>query len=251
MAMELKQSGAARVMAVLELLGSADAGAFPQGMTVADISRALGREKSVISRQLRSLLESRLVTRGPDGHYGLSWQLFALSLRAGNQRLIKEAEPVMARLTELVRERTHLTVISDGQVLTVHSQSSQRSIEAVGWIGRTIPVNRSSSGMALMMDQPDEHILSVARRGDGSVSDREAQEFLRHVRDARQRGYAIADRIFDPELVGIGAPVRDLSGRITAAVNISGPASRIHPHLGAFAGHLVSSATILQQRLWS
>ncbi|RAX44121.1 IclR family transcriptional regulator [Arthrobacter sp. AQ5-06] len=249
MDMEQKQSGAARVMAVLDVLSSADAARFPDGMTVSDVSRVLGREKSVVSRQLKSLLETGLVARDPDGRYELSWRLFALALRAGDQRLTKAAGPLMFRLTEVVRERSYLTVLSDGQVLTVHSESSRRSIEAAGWVGRTVPVNRSSSGMALLLDHADDHILDIARRGQDGVGLREARVFLARIQDARLKGYTVANRIFDPELLGIGAPVRDYSGRITAAVNISGPALRIEPHINAFSGHLLTAVRTLQQAL--
>ncbi|MCZ2402244.1 IclR family transcriptional regulator [Paenarthrobacter sp. Z7-10] len=249
MDMEQKQSGATRVMAILDVLGSADAVQFPDGMSVSEVARSLGREKSVVSRQLKSLLESGLVARDPAGRYELSWRLFALALRAGDQRLTKNAAPIMLRLTELVRERTYLSVLSDGEVLTVHSESSRRSIEAVGWVGRTIPVNRSSSGMALLLDHEDEHILEIVRRGEDGVSVREAREFLGHVQAARRRGYTVANRIFDPDILGIGAPVRDYSGQITAAINISGPALRIEPHLKVFGGHLLSAVQTLQQAL--
>lgn len=247
MVMEQKQTGAARIMAVLDALSSADAAEFPEGMTVTEVARSTGREKSVVSRQLKSLLESGLVARDSAGRYELSWRLFALALRAGDQRLIRTAGPVMLRLTEMVRERTYLTVLSDGEVLTVHSESSRRSIEAVGWVGRTIPVNRSSSGMALLLDHEDEHILEIVRRGEDGVTAREAREFLAHVHEGRSRGYAVANRIFDPEIMGIGAPVRDYLGRIRAAVNISGPALRIEPHIQVFAGHLLSAVHAFQQ----
>ncbi|MBM0224630.1 MULTISPECIES: IclR family transcriptional regulator [Micromonospora] len=256
MALEQKQAptaqtGASRVMAILDALTSADPAVFPDGLGVADVARILGRDKSVVSRQLKSLLETGLVSRDPSGRYELSWRLFALAVRAGDQRLTKLAAPLMLRLTETVRERTYLTVLSDGEVLTVHSESSRRSIEAVNWVGRTVPVNRSSSGMALLMDHEDEHILEMVRRGEDGVSAREARELLAQVQEARKRGYTVANRIFDPELLGIGAPVRDFSGRIKAAVNISGPAFRIEPHIQAFAGHLLSTVRALQTYLCS
>lgn len=244
------RSGASRVMAVLDVLASADETAFPDGLLVADVARILGRDRSVVSRQLRSLLETGLVSRDESGRYELSWRLFALAVRAGDQRLTKLAAPLMLRLTETVRERTYLTVLSDGEVLTVHSESSRRSIEAVNWVGHTIPVNRSSSGMALLMDFADEHILGLLRRGADGVPEREAREFLAQVREARSRGYTVANRVFDPELIGIGAPVRDFSGRIKAAVNISGPAFRIEPHVQAFAGHLLAVVRSLQKSLY-
>lgn len=243
------RSGASRVMAILDALTSADPAAFPDGLSVADVARILGREKSVVSRQLKSLLETGLVSRDASGRYELSWRLFALAVRAGDQRLTKLAAPLMLRLTEAVRERTYLTVLSDGEVLTVHSESSRRSIEAVNWVGRTIPVNRSSSGMALLMDHDDEHIIDIVRRGEDGVPAREARELLALIHEARERGYTVANRIFDPELIGIGAPVRDFSGRIKAAANISGPAFRIEPHVQAFAGHLLTSVRQLQASL--
>ncbi|MET8979286.1 IclR family transcriptional regulator C-terminal domain-containing protein [Streptomyces sp. NPDC004539] len=256
MALEQRQtpaarSGASRVMAILDVLASADSAAFPDGLSVADVARLLGREKSVVSRQLKSLLETGMVARRDSGRYELSWRLFALAVRAGDQRLTRLAAPLLLRLTETVRERTYLSVLSDGEVLTVLSEGSRRSIEAVNWVGRTIPVHRSSSGMALLMDYEDEHVLDVVRRGRERVSDREAREFLAQVREARRRGYTVANRIFDPELMGIGAPVRDFTGRITAAVNISGPAFRIEPHVQAFGGHLLASVRALQASLCS
>jgi DNA-binding IclR family transcriptional regulator len=238
-------------MAILDALASADPAVFPDGLSVADVTRVLDREKSVVSRQLKSLLETGMVARRPSGRYELSWRLFALAVRAGDQQLIKVASPLLLRLTETVRERTYLSVLSDGGVLTVLSEGSRRSIEAANWMGRTIPVNRSSSGMALLMDYEDDYILDMVRHGEDGVSDREARQFLAQVQQARRRGYTVANRVFDPELLGIGAPVRDFTGRIKAAVNISGPAFRIEPHIHAFGGHLLSAVRALHAAICS
>ncbi|MFC7831052.1 IclR family transcriptional regulator [Streptomyces sp. NPDC057375] len=238
-------------MAILDTLAYADSASFPDGMSVADVARMLEREKSVVSRQLKSLLETGMVARRDSGRYELSWRLFALAVRAGDQRLTRLAAPLLLRLTETVRERTYLSVLSDGEVLTVLSEGSRRSIEAVNWVGRTVPVHRGSSGMALLMDYEDDHILDMVRRGENKVSDCEARDFLAQVHEARRRGYTVANRIFDPELLGIGAPVRDFTGRIKAAVNISGPAFRIEPHIQTFGGHLLTIVRALQTSLCS
>ncbi len=247
--MEQKQSSAARVMAVLDVLSSADMAEYPHGLTVSDVSRVLGRERSVASRQLRSLLETGLVSRDPDGHYKLSWRLFGMAVRAGDRQLTKTAVPLMFRLTAVVRERSYLTVLSDGEVLTVHSESAHRSVEAAGWPGRTVPVNCCASGMALLLDHDDDHILEIVRRGPNGIGPREARDYLARIQAGRRFGYTVADRIFSPDLVGIGAAVRDCSGTITAAVNLSGPASRIEPHMRAFAGRLLSMVRVLQQEI--
>lgn len=247
--MERKQSGAARVMAVLDALAGSDLSHFPRGMSVSDVAQALGRERSVVSRQLKSLHDTGLVARDEEGRYRLSWRLFALSVHAGDHQMMRKAVPLMFRLTAVVRERSYLTVLSQGEVLTVHSESAHRSVEATGWAGRAVPLNRSASGMALLLDHPDDHILELVQRGPTGVGLRDARDFVAHVREAREVGYTIADRIFDPELVGIGAAVRDASGRITAAVNVSGPASRVEPQVRTFAGQLLSMVRVLQQAI--
>lgn len=246
MAPEQKQSSAAKIMALLEVLGTADAGEHPHGMTVSEVARALDRDKSIISRQLKSLLESGLVTRDSAGCFELSWRLYALASRAGDQHLAKKAGPVMRRLTDTVRERSHLTVLSDGEVLTVRSEGSGRSLETQGWVGRTIPVVRSSSGMALLMDHDDDAILDIARSSDPRISKRQATAFLDGIKQSRDRRYTVANRIFDPEIIGIGTPVRDISGRIIAALNISGPAVRVEGHIEPFGGHLLAAAASLR-----
>jgi DNA-binding IclR family transcriptional regulator len=244
---ERKQSSAAKIMALLEVLGTANASQHPHGMTVSEVARALDRDKSIISRQLRSLLESGLVTRDSAGCFELSWRLYALASRAGDQHLAKKAGPVMRRLTDNVRERSHLTVLSDGEVLTVRSEGSGRSLETQGWVGRTIPVVRSSSGMALLMDHDDDAILDIARSSEPKISKRQATIFLEGIRQSRERQYTVANRIFDPDIMGIGTPVRDISGRIIAALNISGPAARIEGHIELFGGHLLAAANSLRQ----
>jgi DNA-binding IclR family transcriptional regulator len=45
--------------------------------------------------------------------------------------------------------------------------------------------------------------------------------------EVRRRGYSIDDEEIEDGLRCIGAPVRDHSGRVVAAVSIAGPASRL------------------------
>jgi IclR family transcriptional regulator, KDG regulon repressor len=237
-----RQTGAAKIMAVLEALASGESMTEPHGMTVSQVARSLGRDTSIVSRQLKSLLESGLVSRNVNGSYELSWRLHTLAQRAGDQRLLRIAIPLMRQLAATVRERTHLTVLSADEVLTVHSESSMRSIESTGWVGRSIPVASTSSGMALLLDHDDQHILDLGRGSGGQKGLVAARKFLTEVRQARELRYAVANRLFDPDLIGIASPLRDASGRIIAAVNISGPAFRIEGHIPQIGRHVATTA---------
>lgn len=236
------QNGAAKTLAVLEALGTVDRGEFPGGVTATELSRLVKRDRSVLSRQLKNLLDCGLVSRDDSGRYELGWRLFALAANAGDHHLVRRAVPVMQRLTALVQERSHLSVLSGGEVLTVRSESSGRLIEANGWVGRTVPVARTSSGIALLMDHDDIRLLASEI---SSLDINEANELVARVREARHRGFSLADRIFDAEVIGIAAPIRDVYGRIIAALNISGPAGRIEPHIFRIANHVMKAANSL------
>lgn len=236
------QNGAARTLVVLEALGTIDRCKFPDGVTATELCRLLNRDKSVVSRQLKNLVDCGLVSRDELGRHELGWRLFALAANAGDHHLARRAVPVLQRLSAAVQERSHLSVLSGGEVLTVRSESSGRLIEANGWVGRTVPVARTSSGMALLMDHDD--IRAVTSEIDNLDPDA-ANELAARAREARQRGFSLADRIFDPEVIGIGAPIQDVHGRIVAALNISGPAVRIEPYVSRIANQVMKAANSL------
>ena len=236
------QSGAAKISAIFDVLGSADAASFPEGMTVAEVSRALHRDKSIVSRQLKSLLDTELIARDATGRYFLSWRLFALAQRAGDQRITRLAAPILRRLSDTVRERSHLTVWSGDDVLTVHSESSRRSIEADDWVGHTVAALSTASGHALLLDHEPDDITALVARTDPTMPASRVRTVVDTILASRGRGYTYADKSFDPDIIGIGSPIRDFRGQIVAAINISGPAYRIESNVHVLARHVSAAA---------
>ncbi|MGQ0840022.1 IclR family transcriptional regulator [Actinokineospora sp.] len=247
---EQERSTAARLLGTLEALSAA-----PDGMTGAEVARALGKDKSSVSRQLRPLVDLGVVERDSDGRHRLGWRFFTLAARAGDQRLLLLAPPVMRQLSNQLAERVHLSVLRGRDVLTILSESSQRSIEAVGWVGRTAPVHCTSSGRALLFDHSDEAVRALldglATPGPGPQAPKSVDEFLRRLREARQSGFATADGEFDPDLVAAAAPVRDFTGRIIATLNVSAPAYRLRGRLWQAGQHVAAAATHLSRAISS
>jgi len=66
------QTGAAKLLALLEALADSDSDAR-DGLSVADLARALGRDKSIVSRQLRPLVDLGMVERDDAGRHRLGW----------------------------------------------------------------------------------------------------------------------------------------------------------------------------------
>jgi IclR family transcriptional regulator, KDG regulon repressor len=249
---ETRDTAAAKLLGLLESLAESDS-ASREGLTVAALARALGREKSIVSRQLKPLVELGLVERDDDGRHRLGWRLFAVAARAGDQRLLLLAPPVMRRLTQLLRERVHLSIRRGVDVFTILSESPQRTVEAVGWVGRTAPIHCTSSGRALLFDHSDDEIRELLRArfdcGPGRNAPKDVGDLIGRVRAARREGFALVVDEFDEDLTAVAAPVRDVHGRIVAALNISAPSYRLKDQAAAAGRHVSQAALHLSRGL--
>lgn len=225
------------------------------GLGVTRLAERTGEEKSQVSRTLKTLAATGAVDRDPNmGTYRLSWQLYALAARSGDQRLREAAPPLLTRLTEEFGERAHLSVLQGRDVLTIWTQSPQEVVvQATGWVGRTVPAWCTSSGRALLFDH-DRHELAalfpgIEFRGRSSNAPHDVDDLYRRVGAAAQLGCAVVEEEFEPGLVAVGAPVRNHGGTIVAAINVSGPTFRFRERLDHAAVRTKAAADELSSLL--
>lgn len=203
------------------------------GLGVAAVARITGREKSQVSRALRALADAGLVERDPDTlTYRLGWRMFSLVARGVDDRLPAAAEPVLHRLAEQTEETVHLCVLRDDALLTFRTVSGH-SFRTSGWEGRTAPLPCTSAGRVLLADAtPGELHVRF-----GAVDDlvpghpgsrvRTVPQLWQEIQIARRRGWAESCDEFEEGLAGVSAPIREYRGRVLAALNVTGPTSRI------------------------
>lgn len=220
-----------RAAATLLALGSEETLAHG-GLGVVRLAELTGGDKGQLSRLLTTLTERGLVERDPETrNYRLGWALFTLAAKAGDQRLLGVAKPLLADLVEKLEERANLSVLRGTEVLTVFSQAAPRSVQTVGWVGRTVPSYCTSSGRALLFDHRRDELFALFAKSRftalGPNSPRGVDALCKRIVAARARGFAVVDEEFEPGLVAVAAPVRDFRGRICAAVNVSAPTFRL------------------------
>jgi DNA-binding IclR family transcriptional regulator len=248
-----RETSIRRSLEVLLSLGTAEAVASG-GLGVTKIADTLGREKSQISRTLKTLADYGLVDRDPDTlAYRLGWRMYALASVAGEHRLLDLAEPVLERLVASFGERAFLSVRQGAESMTILSESAPHTMQSVGWVGRTAPVYCTSVGQALLFDHDGpavERLLGetefqqLAPNTATSVAD-----FAGRLERAVARGYALADEELEEGLAAVAAPVRDARGRVVAAVNISGPKFRLGDRLDEVGRALVEACAALGAEL--
>jgi DNA-binding IclR family transcriptional regulator len=134
---------------ILELLATAET-----GLSMSDISGALGRSVSEIFRMLQVLEEHRYILRDESG-FRLTSRLFTLGMRQPPVRdLLSTALPVMQELARNTGQSCHLAVPSGSDMVVI------AGIEAPGLIGFAVrigyrrPLHLSASGRILLAFQP-------------------------------------------------------------------------------------------------
>jgi IclR family KDG regulon transcriptional repressor len=240
-----------RGLLTLEVLAHAEG---QEGLGVVDVARRLGVDKSQASRTLRALADHGLAERDAASRaYRLGPRLFAYAALVSERRLLRSAPPVLERLVNALGERAHLSVLDGPMVLTLLSHSPTHAVQAAGWVGRTVPAYCTAAGRALLADHDPAALrtllggVELVRRGPNTVAS--LDELEERVREAAERGYAIAEEELEPGLSAVAAPVRGFDGRIVAAVNVSGPSFRFGARLAEAATELMRAADELSGRL--
>jgi IclR family acetate operon transcriptional repressor len=224
-------STVSRVFAVLSAL--ADQSGESQELTVTDIARTVGRERSQVSRMLKSLAACGLVEQDAATRaYRLGWQLYALAACSGDQRLLALGRPVLADLSAQTGEVALLSVLRGSRVLTVLRQDSPRLLQAGGWVGLTSPLHVTAAGRALLFDYPDAQVGQlvrddIGRDAFGPRAPRSLRELATRSLQERRQGCAVAIDELEAGFASVAAPVRDAAGIIVAAVGASGPSVRM------------------------
>jgi IclR family transcriptional regulator, KDG regulon repressor len=224
------------------------------GLGVVRLAELVGREKSQVSRALRTLADRGVVERDPDTLvYRLGWRVFVMAARAGEPCLVAAAPRVLRGLVERLGETAHLSVLDGAEVVTVLSEAPPSAVRAAGWTGRRVPAHCTSSGRALLLDRDRADLAArfaaVRFDGAGPRAPVDLDDLVGRLAAARARGYALADEELERGLVALAAPVRDFRNRIVAALNVSAPRFRLARRLAAVGREVRAAADELSDRL--
>jgi DNA-binding IclR family transcriptional regulator len=200
-----------------------------RSLSLMDISRKTKFPKSTCHRILSSMREVGLLDQDREREsYRLGLRLFEYGNTVlSNLDLHREALPTLEALRRLSGQTVHLAVFDGLRAIVIHSADASQS--AVTHIENS-PAHCTSVGKAILAFQPDEVFqrivgMGLARYTEATITDPEA--LAAQLTVIRQRGYAVDEGEHQPGLRCIGAPIRDRSGRVFAAVSISGPSWEI------------------------
>lgn len=200
---------------------------------VSEITLDLGLSKSTVHRLLSALEHREYVRRVPaTSRYRLGLKLLELGKKVGEaDGLVANAGAYLAQLVEETGETAHLGVLRGGEVVSLCAVESPQNLRTPATVGRRTAAHSSSLGKCMLADlNADELQLALGHldmKPFTSSTIVTEQGLIKELEKVRRLGFAVDDEEFERGLKCVGAPVRDESGRVKAALSIAGPASRL------------------------
>ena len=199
---------------------------------LSDIVELTGLGRSATQRFVYTLHQLGYLRRDPDTRrYGLATRVLELAKgMLGGNRLLERSQPLLAELARATGETVSWVELDGDEIVIVANSPSVHVAHVNLPVGSRFAALSSSSGQVLLCDASRERVTllfdaldpaSRKRLGPGGIG-----AMLRLLAQARETGYAMTEKLMDPHGVSLSAPVRDVSGQVVAAINISTLTSR-------------------------
>jgi len=140
------------------------------------------------------------------------------------------AEPVMEALVAQVKESCSAAVLDATDIVYVLRVPTHKIMSITLGVGSRLPAYCTSMGRVLLADLPDDELVARLQASDLQARTRhtitDIDTLAARVAQARRQGWCIVNQELEEGLISIAAPITNSTGRVVAALNISGQANR-------------------------
>lgn len=134
--------------------------------------------------------------------------------------------PYLEQLAAASGETVHLAMLHDLEIVYVDKVDGRQAVTMTSRIGSRSHCHSTSLGKVLLADQSETEwrryvaVVGLSKRTANTIT--EQREFERALAATREMGYAVDDAENEEGIRCVGAPVRDHTGRVVAAMSVSG-----------------------------
>lgn len=208
-----------------------------------------GLARSTASRLLQALERNGILERTHDGLFrgGALFTHYANRFDRV-ESLASAAQPMLERIAEETDETVNLGVPRGDTVVHAAQIDSNYILGATNWIDVEVPPHCSALGKVMYafdaLRLPKDPLDVRTKDTVPTVA-----ALKRQLTTVRAQGYAITRGEFEEGLDALAAPVRGSSGRVLAAISVSGPAFRLEDSLDRVGELLVTECERLHRIL--
>jgi len=201
---------------------------------LSELARLASFDKAATRRFLVALAGHGLIEQDGDTRkYRLGPALLRLArIREATRPLARMVQQSLRELSQVTGETAHSSMLYGEYLSTIGIAEPQRPTRVSVDPSQPLPLHATASGLACLAFLDEDmvrQILGVAalrKHTDRTcVSKRELKTVLAQT---RERGYSMAARTFDDDVVSIAAPVFDATGIAIGAISVASIASRFN-----------------------
>ena len=196
-------------------------------LSLVQLSELLHLSKATALRLCSTLVKYGFLKQDQESkQYSLGLKLFELgSIVLSAFSLRKAASPYLTQLQVRFGKAVFLGILEEDDLLYIDKrEDAEKGISFPSNIGRRRPPHWGMLGPALMAYLADEEIdrllnkSPLMRTAKKSITANE--EFKKKLRTIREQGFVVEDETTLDGIGGIGAPIRDFTGKVVAAVGV-------------------------------
>jgi len=209
--------------------------------TLAGLVTSTGLARPTAHRLAVALEHHRLVARDMQGRFILGPRLSELSAAAGEDRLLAAAGPVLARLRDITGESAQLFRRQGDVRVCVAAAERPTGLRDTVPVGSQLTMTAGSAAQILLAWEDPERMNRGLQNSAFSAA---------ALAGVRRRGWSQSVGEREAGIGSVSAAVRSPSGKVIAAVSVSGPLERLSRQPGRIhAPAVVAAAERLSQSL--
>lgn len=202
-------------------------------LSLTEIARATDISMTTTVRIASTLEHAGYLHRDPDSkRYRPALKVLQLGFSAVRSLDVREvARPHLEELSQRTGETVSHAALDKLEIVYIDRVRNRQIVGVILGIGSRLPAHCTSMGKVMLAYLPEEEL--AGRLGGASLTSCTtrtvivATELLRELKRVRQRGYALNQQELAIGLRAVAAPIRDESGAVVAAINISGSTESI------------------------
>src|SRR3954469_24970392 len=210
-------------------------------MTLTEVATAAGLARPTARRLLLTLQELGYV-RSVGGAFELTPKVLTLGMAyVGALGLWEIARPHLEKLVARTGESSSMAQLDGSDIVYVARVSVPKIIALRVEIGTRFPATQTSQGKVLLAaltpDELERTLELPSRAGLPRYIGRTREQLDQELVEVRARGWALADEELAPGVRSVAVPVRDRTGTVRAAMNVTVHAAEtttehlLDPHL--------------------
>jgi IclR family transcriptional regulator, pca regulon regulatory protein len=194
-------------------------------MSLTEVAEAAGLARPTARRLLLTLEELGFV-RSSGGTFALTPKVLTLGMAyVGSLGLWDIARPHLEALVAGTGESSSMAQLDGSDIIYVARVAVPKIIALRVDVGTRFPAVQTSQGKVLLAalspDELDATLATPSRAGLPTYIGRSPEQLRRELTEVRARGWALADEELAPGVRSVAAPVRDGTGTVRAAMNVT------------------------------